>query len=102
MHCHTSTNLDGTFSHLLSNISQQAKQKQTRAVEAELGTVEDQLEDKQDELKELESQLVAVLMEQQKKMLSLIGSVANATTSLKAVSKFKRALHDDSDDSDDE
>lgn len=44
---------------------------------------------------------MAVLMEQQKKMLSLIGSVANATTSLKAVSKFKKLAQDSSDDDED-
>ena len=57
--------------------------------------VEEQEKEKAEDLKELESKLVSVLMEQQKRMLSVVGSVASASSSLKAVGKFnKKRLKD--------
>ena len=52
--------------------------------------MEEQEKEKGEDLKELESKLVSVLMEQQKRMLSVVGSVASASSSLKAMGKFKR------------
>ena len=52
--------------------------------------VEEQEKEKAEDLKELESKLVSVLMEQQKRMLSVVGSVASASSSLKAVGKFNK------------
>ena len=42
-----------------------------------------------EDLKELESKLVSVLMEQQKRMLSVVGSVASASSTIRAAGKFK-------------
>merc|ERR1712054_644063 len=80
--------LDKDYDELLEKIS--AKQKQLRMAQEQLADVEEQEKEKGEDLKELESKLVSVLMEQQKRMLSVVGSVASASSSLKAMGKFKR------------
>merc|ERR1712150_90681 len=79
--------LDKDYDELLEKIS--AKQKQLRMAQEQLADVEEQEKEKAEDLKELESKLVSVLMEQQKRMLSVVGSVASASSSLKAAGKFK-------------
>ena len=51
--------------------------------------IEEQEKEKAEDLKELESKLVSVLMEQQKRMLSVVGSVASASSTIRAAGKFK-------------
>ncbi len=88
--------LNKDLDDILDKIS--SKQKQLRMAKEQLADVEEQEQEKTEDLKDLETNLVQVLMEQQKKMLTVVGSVAKASSSLKVVNRFKNQLTRDSQD----
>lgn len=80
--------LDSKFESCLKQIA--LKRSVLKECEDRLSELEDRHQVKEDELKELETGLVTLLVQQQKRMLQIISSAGSAGKTLQAVAKLKK------------